>query len=189
LNVILIGGPYIRRHDDMLHIIAQVELFLLILAGHFLFTSQRYGLDYATDLAMSIIMVMVIISLVLFFVIRSFLLARHLWWGHQRRKLKRLMERQDLEEKNVTPTPTTEGEHSELELMESKHANVGQQEHDEKDGSIVPHHLQKQPSRVNLAELAAADMEEVPMGEGNWNTDDLDADLETFEVPEQEDDL
>jgi len=96
--VIMLETPYIRKLDDLLHLTAQTELFMIMLGGHFLITSQRYGLDELTDLAMSIVMITIILVLIAFFVVRTVVLLKHLWHAHQSYKMKKLSQKQLLEE-------------------------------------------------------------------------------------------
>jgi len=84
--LILVRRPYLRKADDTLHLLAQVELLLLLMAAHILSVLNRRTLDLATDIALGSMLIVLSCAFVVFFVIRSFWLLRKIFRNRQRDK-------------------------------------------------------------------------------------------------------
>jgi len=67
--VILLNKPYYRKGDDRLHLFAQVELFMLLLAGYIFYEQQTP--DELSDVAMSIFLIAMVLLFILLFVTQS----------------------------------------------------------------------------------------------------------------------
>lgn len=69
-GVLLVVKPYIRKGDDRLHLLAQVELFLLIYSADIIRTMGTDRLDQRTDAALSALLIIITLGfVVMFFVI------------------------------------------------------------------------------------------------------------------------
>jgi len=77
LVLILLRSPYYRKGDDRLHQLAQVELFLLLLAGYIFYNGL--GLDFKSDLLMSIFLVVVVLGFIGLFFAQSANIFRKLF--------------------------------------------------------------------------------------------------------------
>jgi len=67
--IILLRKPYYRKGDDRLALYAQVEIFLILLAGHIF-----YGFDTPSqlaDVAMSLFLIVMVVGLLCFFALQS----------------------------------------------------------------------------------------------------------------------
>jgi hypothetical protein len=67
LFIILLFRPYFRKGDDRLHGFAQVELYLLMLAAYIFFDSSG-SYDVATDVTISVFLIIVIVGFIGLFV-------------------------------------------------------------------------------------------------------------------------
>jgi len=74
LMVILATRPYIRKGDDRLHLFAQVEIFLLLMAGNN-FNSQDKPDKFMEDV-MSAILIIVFCAFILFFLVQCYVNLR-----------------------------------------------------------------------------------------------------------------
>lgn len=65
MSVILLMRPYLRGEEDTLHLLAEAEIYLLILCAYILTSLGGKKLDYTVDLAMSTVLIALNISLLL----------------------------------------------------------------------------------------------------------------------------
>jgi hypothetical protein len=63
--IILCGKPYLRKADDRLHLVAQVEILLVLTAGYMLLHGIQY--DFTYDILMSVVLIGVVCSFLLYF--------------------------------------------------------------------------------------------------------------------------
>jgi hypothetical protein len=73
--IILIRKPYHRKGDDRLSLFAQVEIFLLMLAGYVFF---KTGLDEAQDMTISVFLILATVGFMLVFLVQSANILRKL---------------------------------------------------------------------------------------------------------------
>jgi len=91
LGIILLGRPYLRKGDDRLHLFAQTEIYLIVLAGFILFDSAAVGLDERTDILLSTVMIMLTVGVFLAFLIMAFMNVKKIVRNFQRdRREKKL---------------------------------------------------------------------------------------------------
>jgi len=75
---LLICSPYIRKGDDKLHLISQVEILCLLIAGH-VFSTNFLKFDRTMDIVMSVILIIAFLSFILYFVLQCVQALRKLW--------------------------------------------------------------------------------------------------------------
>jgi len=73
--IILVRKPYHRKGDDRLSLFAQVEIFLLMLAGFVFF---KDGLDDTQDMTISVFLILATIGFILVFLVQSANILRKL---------------------------------------------------------------------------------------------------------------
>jgi TRAP-type C4-dicarboxylate transport system permease small subunit len=61
--ILLVSHPYIRKDEDRLHILAQTELLLFLLSGWILVSRATIYLDPATDVALSLLLITLTITM------------------------------------------------------------------------------------------------------------------------------
>jgi len=66
LNVLLLLRPYIRKGDDRLHLLCQVELFLFVTAAYILNYERAVKFSKTTDVLLSVVLCFLTIMLLLF---------------------------------------------------------------------------------------------------------------------------
>jgi len=72
--LILLNHPYLRKGDDRLHLLGQIEIFLLMYMGYIL--TQGITYDTRTNVLLSMVCIILTILLPMLFLIQSFLFAR-----------------------------------------------------------------------------------------------------------------
>jgi hypothetical protein len=82
--VILVKKPYYRKGDDRLHLYAQVEIFLLLLAGYAFFRGSIDSLDDSMDALMSAFLIIVVLGFIGVFVAQSFKILKKMWRDYRR---------------------------------------------------------------------------------------------------------
>lgn len=75
---ILLLVPYVRQGDDQLQLLAQIEIFLLLLAGLVLQSSSSVTLDPIIDVGLSIIMIAITVCIMLGFIFLGVKYLRYL---------------------------------------------------------------------------------------------------------------
>jgi len=84
--LILLRSPYIRTHDDRIHLLALIEMILLCMCGYIL--QQPQDFDYAIDVALSVIFIGLTIAVVLLFIYHGVLYVRNEMQERARLKAK-----------------------------------------------------------------------------------------------------
>jgi len=74
LMILLVTRPYIRKGDDRLHLFAQIEIFLLLMAGNN-FNSQTTP-DKLMDNVMSAVLIIAFSAFLLFFIVQCYINLR-----------------------------------------------------------------------------------------------------------------
>jgi len=88
LIIILLKQPYFRKGDDRLHMLAQIELFLLQLAGYIFYNG--IVLDKKSDVLMSVFLVIVVLGFIILFFFQTINIFRKLLLHcHQEKKAKK----------------------------------------------------------------------------------------------------
>jgi hypothetical protein len=85
---ILLTTPYIRRIDDTMHICVQVEIFLLLLAGHVVEHEGTLGVASLLDLLLSALLIALVIAVFLLFLLHVILNLRRTIRDMQRQAMK-----------------------------------------------------------------------------------------------------
>eukprot|EP00456_Euglypha_rotunda_P038213 TRINITY_DN2933_c0_g2_i12.p1 TRINITY_DN2933_c0_g2~~TRINITY_DN2933_c0_g2_i12.p1 ORF type:complete len:156 (+),score=11.96 TRINITY_DN2933_c0_g2_i12:114-581(+) len=93
--IILVRQPYIRKWDDRLHNLAQVELFLLLLSAWVLQQNYSAGLDGLTDILLSLVLILLVLSVAVGFIIRCVFFFRRALWRYKRKVMAKFMEREE----------------------------------------------------------------------------------------------
>jgi len=91
LDILLILKPYIRKGDDRLHLFAQLEICMILLAGWIFYSMQTSTLDTTSDVAMSVILIVVSLGLLLMFLYQIGILLKKMF---DRKKEKKEREKQ-----------------------------------------------------------------------------------------------
>jgi uncharacterized membrane protein len=65
IQVLLALRPYIRSSDDRLHLFAQIEIFLMLMAGHMFLDGEEF--DDEADILMSAILILVTVLVIVLF--------------------------------------------------------------------------------------------------------------------------
>jgi hypothetical protein len=84
--VILLRRPYLRKGDDRLHLFAQTEIYLVVLAGYILYSLEIVQLDETTDVLLSIVMIGMTVSLLSVGFLMAFMNIKKMWRNYSRRK-------------------------------------------------------------------------------------------------------
>jgi len=87
--IIILRQPYLRRDDDMLHLFAQVELYLIVLAGYILTSLGTVALDEKTDIILSTVMITMSIGLLVAFMLMAIMNVRKMIRNHRRKKMRK----------------------------------------------------------------------------------------------------
>jgi len=100
---LLVCKPYIRKGDDKLHLIAQVEILCLLIAGH-VFATNYLKFDKTMDIVMSVVLIIAFLSFILYFVLQCVQALRKLWKDRFRgivTKASEAIEEEGVEQKEV----------------------------------------------------------------------------------------
>jgi len=110
---ILLLKPYLRKGDDRLVLLGQVELYLYLLAGY-MFHSE-ISLDYTTDTTLSVFLILLTLGFFLFVVIQSYTVLRKMChnWRESRRAKRRKQEEERFPTKELVPNRPHEDSDSE----------------------------------------------------------------------------
>ena len=100
LMVLLVAKPYVRKGDDRLHLFAQLEIFVILLAGYVFQQFSEGELTYKADVAMSIVLIILVISFMLFFLFQLAMFVRK--FLKRRSKLKKAEAKQKEEAMEMT---------------------------------------------------------------------------------------
>jgi len=84
--VILLRRPYLRKGDDRLHLFAQTEIYLVVLAGYILYELNIVTLDTATDVLLSIVMIGMTVAMLVIGVLMAGLNLRKMYKAFMRRR-------------------------------------------------------------------------------------------------------
>jgi IPT/TIG domain/Transient receptor potential (TRP) ion channel/Tyrosine-protein kinase ephrin type A/B receptor-like len=97
LVTILLLKPYIRKGDDRLHLFAQNLIFIVLLAGWtFVKFDSEGDLDEATDITYSVVLILAMAFLFMFFIGQIVVIAKKMWDRYRAEKeLKAQLERDD----------------------------------------------------------------------------------------------
>ena len=98
LIVILVLNPYLRRGDDLLHLFAQVEIFLLIMAGDVVYNLDVVELNAKDDIVLSACLIAATVMFMGMFVGQGLFFLRNTWreWMEERKENRR--NKDDIEE-------------------------------------------------------------------------------------------
>jgi hypothetical protein len=88
IGLILYRDPYVRRSDDRLQLMAQVEIFLLLMAGRVLQWDGSFQPGSAIDIAISVLLITTTVALLLVFIGFGFAHLRMVYWRHYRELAK-----------------------------------------------------------------------------------------------------
>jgi len=98
---LLVCQPYIRKGDDKLHLISQVEILCLLVAGH-VFQTDFTKYDKKMDIIMSVILIIAFLSFILYFLLQCAQALRKLWKDRFRNNVKRSQDNFDAAESEMT---------------------------------------------------------------------------------------
>jgi len=113
--IILAGRPYLRKGDDRLHLFAQTEIFLLLMAGN-VFNTQNSP-DALMDVVMSVVLIAAFAAFILFFAVQCLQALQKLFpvcWKKVRqtfrskKKLEQDAKREEMKATQVKPSLETE---------------------------------------------------------------------------------
>jgi hypothetical protein len=94
MAVILVGRPYLRKGDDRLHLFAQTELILLLMAGNVANTKQE--VDSLMDTVMSVVLIAAVILFFLYFLVGAMSVGWKLFTDSERgKKIKFIKKKAD----------------------------------------------------------------------------------------------
>ncbi len=85
--LMLLKKPYVRAQDDLMHLLAQVELFLLLLAG-LLVQSTDGGVAEDVDIGLSVVLIAATIAVLVVFLIHAVLYTRRYVYEQMRLRNK-----------------------------------------------------------------------------------------------------
>jgi hypothetical protein len=103
--VLLVNKPYLRKGDDRLHLLAQCELFLLVLAAYTLHVSGELPESLGTLL--SILLIFLVLGFVIYFLLQMVSVLNRTFKAFKRARLKKFMddESDDDEDSNMSEDP------------------------------------------------------------------------------------
>jgi len=150
--IILLGQPYLRKGDDRLHLFVQIELLLVVLAGYILVTTEAVGLPEATDLLLSIVMIIMTVGVMTLFAGMAVMNLRKII----RTQLRKRKEKRDQEQAGDTDASA--------ELIEDPSTSPSSTSH----GTTisVPKHRSRDKNRA--ATFADQQMSELASMKKNW---------------------
>jgi IPT/TIG domain/Transient receptor potential (TRP) ion channel/Tyrosine-protein kinase ephrin type A/B receptor-like len=85
---ILFLMPYVRRQDDRLHLFANLEIFLILLAGYILvdMDQEEKTLSTSSDILLSTLLIAMTVFVIVLFTLMTFVAARKMYRERRRRK-------------------------------------------------------------------------------------------------------
>jgi len=90
--VLLAKQPYIRIRNDQLHLLAQAEIFLLLLTGYVL-KSEETSLTGVVDILLSILLIGLTILIAVTFFLQLLFSIRAVYYAHRKKKLEKQLAR------------------------------------------------------------------------------------------------
>jgi len=143
--VLLLIQPYLRKGDDRLHQIAQIEIYALILMAYTL-THPLQPFDPTTDALLSAILILITLCFLIYFIVQATLGIRKLLNEYAKKRMTTLDDRVDDQEKQ-----------REAKLMSK--AMVGKNREDYSHGSQGSQHSQHSEEQP-VAEIEPAQGEQ-----------------------------
>lgn len=107
LCILLHVNPYTRKQDDALALLAQVEIFLLLLSGNVIANQNTDALSQKDDLAVSVVLIGVTIFFLLVFMYQGFLFSKDTllrWrrnWTEGRQLAKKAVDEEEVDKTSM----------------------------------------------------------------------------------------
>lgn len=165
LLILLLLNPYLRKDDDVLHLFAQIEIFLLLLAGHVFYNMPVGGFYASDDAIMSVALIGICFGLLLGFLYLSFIAVRSFIsnWLKERARDKLKKKRKENLAKQALSSGQTDAKHAE----ESDSGSEGEGEEKEPSTSQGPHdvHGESRPASTLPSLPSGAALPATPHGD------------------------
>eukprot|EP00808_Paulinella_micropora_P032171 g2190.t1 len=88
---VILGEPYLRKEEDQLHLLVQTELLMLLLCGYILTEFKTVTLDFATDVMLSTILILLnILTMSVTLALAGYNVYRMIYNRIRKKKLERL---------------------------------------------------------------------------------------------------
>jgi len=98
LDVLLLVKPYVRKGDDSLHLYAETEIALILLAAWVYYSLDVSTLDTTTDVALSVVLILISVGVIIYFLFQLGLILKKMF---DRRKLERELKARREKEKEA----------------------------------------------------------------------------------------